>query len=258
MTDKKANINSAFFTRNYLILIIGLIVLLSAANGLVLAFAAPNLDILQKWFLILTLILFPFFSISLVAWLILRHSNKLIVGKNNEKLKWETTPAEKQKRKLNSEVRELARHMDIPNEQMSDLRSAFIVAEDLALRKIQSEAKSPLMHKISIGNADFDAVCIEDDLITLIEITFVVNPDIQQEKINSYQRKSATAKSILAKAREGSRIRLLLVLVTQLDEEEMNTLRPNVHKKFMPEATKVSVDIRFLDFLTLQKIYAED
>lgn len=258
MTDTKTNTKPPFFTRNYLILIISLIILLSTTNGLVLAFAAPNFDVLQKWFFILTLVLFPFFSITLVAWLILRHSNKLIVGENDETLKWETTSAEKQKRKLNNEVRELARHMDIPNEQMSDLRSAFIVAEDLALRKIQGEAKSPLMHKISIGNSDFDAVCIEDDLVTLIEITFVVNSDVQQEKINSYQRKSAAAKSILEKTRAGSRVRLLLVLVTQLDDEALNLLRPNVRNKFTPEATKVSVDIRFLDFLTLQKIYAED
>jgi hypothetical protein len=258
MANTKAKKNSEFFTKNYLILVIGLIVVLTAIVGSALAFSAPSLDSFQKWFLIITLFLLPFFSISIVAWLILRHSNKLIVSKNDDIIKWETTPEEKQKRKLNTEVRELAKDLEIPSEQLSDLRSAYIVAEDLALRKIQGESTNPLMHKITIGNSDFDAVCIENDLITLIEITFVVSPDITQDKINSYLRKATAAKALLTKTREGSRIRLLLVLVTQIEESAMTELRSNVRNKFKPEKTTVAVDIRFLDFLTIQKIYAED
>ncbi len=257
MANNKAKAPS-FFTQNYLILIIGLIVLLCATVGLALAFAAPNLDVFQKWFLILSLIVLPFFSISIVSWLILRHSNKLVVGVNDETLQWDMTSAEKQKRKLNNEVRELAKDLEIPTEQLSDLRSAYIVAEDLALRKVQSESKSPLMHKISIGNSDFDAVGIEDDLVTCIEVTFVVTSDVAQEKINLYMRKAVTAKSHLANTRKGSRVRLLLIFVTQLDEEALAELRSGVRKKFTPETTPVAVDIRFLDFLTLQKVYAED
>lgn len=258
MANKTAKTNSAFFTRNYLTLIIALVVLIVATTGLALAFASPNLSANQIWFLIIALILFPFFSISIVAWLILRHSSKLIVSENDDSLKWETSSQEKQKRKLNTEVRALAQDLEIPTEQLSDLRSAYIVAEDLALRKVQSEASSPLMRKINVGQADFDAVGIEDDLITCIEVTFVVTPDVSLEKINSYLRKAAVAKTVLAQTRKGSRVRLLIVLVTQLDETALAELRSNVRKKFKPETTPVAVDIRFLDFLTLQKIYAED
>ncbi len=258
MANNTPKTTSAFPTRNYLTLIIVLIILLCASLAMALAFAAPSLDSSQKWLLVGTLIFFPFFSTAVVAWLVLRHSNKLTVGENDDVLKWETTSEEKQKRKLNSEVRELAKHLEIPVEQLSDLRSAYIVAEDLALRKIQGETKIPLMHKISIGQADFDAVSVEDDLITLIEVTFVVTSNILQDKINSYQRKAAAAKSLLATTRAGSRVRLLLVFVTQLDEDAMNELRPNIKSKFKPETTTVAVDIRFLDFLTLQKLYAED
>lgn len=259
MADKKANISKpkpTFFTKNYLILVIVLIVLLCATIGLALAFAAPNLSSLQKWLLILSLIIFPFFSTAIVSWLILRHSNKLVVGQNDDDLNWETSTPEKQKRKLNNEVRALAKDLEIPVEQLSDLRSAYIVAEDLALRKVQSEGTVPIMHKISIGNADFDAISIDKDLITLIEVTFVVTPDVSQEKINAFLREASAAKNIFSKTRKGSKIRLLIVLVTQLDEDEMDTLRTNVRNKF--KSTPVDVDIRLLDFLTLQKVYAED
>jgi hypothetical protein len=259
MTDTKSKPEKPPFpTRNYLTLIIVLIVLICATLGLALGLAAPHLDAFQKWFLILILIFFPFFSIAVVAWLILRHSNKLAVGRLDESLDWETTSAEKQKRKLNGEVRELAKDLDIPVEQLSDLRSAYIVAEDLALRKIQEEAASPLMRKINIGNTDFDAVFTENDLVTCIEITFVVTGDILQDKINLYLRKTAAAKNFLTKTRKGSRVRLLLVLVTQADQATLDELRTNVRNRFKPELTPVSVDIRFLDFQTLQKIYAED
>lgn len=258
MSNTKPKTESQFFTRNYLTFVIILIVLICAAMGTALAFASPNLDVFQKWFLILALVFFAFFSTAVVAWLIMRHSKKLTVSENDDSLSWETTSAEKQKRKLNTEVRELAKELDIPTEQLSDLRSAFIVAEDLALRKIQSEATTPLMHKISVGNSDFDAIYIENDLITCIEVTFLVTPDISQEKINLFLRKATAAKSLLAKSRKGSRVRLLLVLVMQLDEEATNKLRSIVRSKFKPEMTQVDVDIRFLDFLTLQKIYAED
>lgn len=258
MATPKSNETPTFFTRNYLTLIVILVVLICAAIGLSFAYAAPSLDAYQKWFLVIGLFLFPLFSISLVAWLILRHSNKLVVGQNVNSIEWETSSAEKQKRKLNTEVRALAKHLSIPNEQLSDLRSAYIVAEDLALRKIQSEANTPLMHKISIGNSDFDAICIDKDLITCVEVAFVVTEDIVQDKISSYLRKTVAAKTLVAKSRKGSRFRLLLVFVTQLDEQALIKLRANIKSKFTAETTPIAVDIRFLDFLTLQKIYAED
>ncbi len=258
MAKKQTNETPSFFTRNYLTLFVVLVVLVCSAVAFAFASAAPNLDPFQKWFFILALLFLPIFSISVVAWLILRHSNKLVIGENDNSLKWETSSAEKQKRKLNSEVRELAKHLEIPSEQLSDLRSAYIVAEYLALRKIQGEANNPLMHKISIGNADFDAISIEEDLITCIEVSFVVTSDIRQDKISSYLRKTVAAKSVIAKKRKGSRFRLLLVFVTQLDEASLAALRANVKSKFTSETTPVAVDIRFLDFLTLQKVYAED
>lgn len=258
VSDNKTNTNLTLWTQNYLILMIVFIVLLCALTAVAFVFTSKNLNAFQNWFLLIFLVLIPLVSIPIVTWLILRHSGKLAVSENDGSIKWETTSEIKQKRRLNNEIRELAKHLEIPTEQLSDLRSAYIVAEDLALRKVQSEADIPLMHKISIGNNDFDAVYINEDLITLVEVAFVVTNDVSQDNINLYMRKAAAAKQSLTKMREGSRLRFLLVLVTQLDEKFMPALRSNVRNKFNPKTTPVSVDITFLDFLNLQKIYAED
>ena len=243
-------------TRNQLTLIVAVIVLVVLAIALALAFAAPVLTDIQKWVFILALVIFPFFSIAVLTWLILRHSKKLIVSGNDSVLEWETTSPEKQKRKLNTEVKELSMTLGLSAEQLTDLRSAYIVAEDLALRMVQNETNVPMMRKIDVGNSDFDAIWIDNDLITCVDVTFVVVPRIDQKKINRVLRKASAAKSSLERSRKGSRVRLLLVIVTQLDEKGEADLRSNVKSTF--RATPVDVDIRFLDFLELQKTYAED
>ncbi|NNE64947.1 MAG: hypothetical protein HKN33_00145 [Pyrinomonadaceae bacterium] len=243
-------------TRNHLTLIVAVIILVVALLTFAFAFTASSLSSVQMWVFIALLVFFPFFSIAIITWLILRHSKKLIVSKNDSGLEWETASPEKQKRKLNAEVKELSNVLGLSNEQLSDLRSAYIVAEDLALRKIQNETQLPMMRKIVVGVSDFDAIWIDNDLITLVDVTFVVSPSVDQNKINRILRKAAAAKKELQKTREGSRIRLLLVIVTQLEEQAEADLRANVKSNF--KATPVDVDIRFLDFLALQKIYAED
>jgi len=243
-------------TRNQLTLIVAVIVLVVLAIALALAFAAPVLTNIQIWVFIVALVIFPFFSIAVLTWLILRHSKKLVVSSNDSVLEWETTSPEKQKRKLNTEVKELSMTLGLSAEQLTDLRSAYIVAEDLALRKVQNETNVPMMRKIDVGNSDFDAIWIDNDLITCVDVTFVVVPRIDQKKINRVLRKASAAKSSLERSRKGSRVRLLLVIVTQLDEKGEADLRSNVKRTF--RATPVDVDIRFLDFLELQKTYAED
>ena len=144
-------------TRNQLILIVFMIVVAVIVIGSVLAFSAGALTGPQKWLFFSALLVLPFFSILFLTWLIMRHSKKLIVSSNDENLEWETTTPELQKRNLNHEVNELARILDIAPEQLTDLRSAYIVAEDLALRKIQNETGIPMMRKVLIGSSDFDA-----------------------------------------------------------------------------------------------------
>lgn len=249
MTGKleRANVNFVRPTPNYLLLTCGALVLLCLLVGLVMSVLAQNIA-LAIVFLISSACLSAF------AYLNLREVKKIAVAENIKKLDWDISLPDHQRKKLTVEVLELARILDIGDEQMADMLSAYIVAEDLALRQIQQEAKMPVMRHVTIAETPFDAVLVKNDLITCIEVSFLVTPEINQQKIDWMLRKIDTVKSKFKEARLDSRIRLLLVLVTQLDQEAETKLRSMLVAQF--NSTTVDVDIRLLDFEGLQKIYA--
>ena len=247
---------------NYFPLMVGLILVVCLAAGLALAFASNSLDAAQRWVLIVFLIvfsvsglIFSLFGATLSEWLTVREWRKLKAIENKDNFAWDVLPPLAQRRKLTEEVKNLAALLDVPNEHLSDLLSAYVVAEDLALRQIQQEEKIPLMRHITVGNAEFDAVLVKEEFITCIEVLFLVKPELEKEKINFIIKKVETAKQIFAKIRPEAKLKLLLVIVTQLDKEDEAELRASISKKMFPE-TPVDIDIRLRDFEELQKIYA--
>ena len=241
-------------SRNYLTLIIALIVLACLAMSVGFGLSAAHINEAQRWVFVLFLILFPIFGLLLSIWLILRHFRKLAVSERDDEIPWQIMSPEKQQRKLNTEVNDLAGLLGIPEIQMSDLRSAYIVAEDLALRSIEQEAEVSLKRHVSLDRADFDAILINDDIIKCVEVTFAITSDISQDKINVMQKKADFFKKTLAKMRPNTKIILMLVLVTQLEKSDEVELRSNIAQKF--GQTPVDVEIRWFDFETLQKTYA--
>ena len=248
--------------QNYFPFLIVVVVVVCLAVGLALAFAGQTMSETQRWTLIGFLILFSvfglFFSLfgsAFSEWLVMREWRKIAAGENRSGIVWDILPPDEQRGKLTSEVKGLAQVLEIPPEQMSDLLSAYIVAEDLALRQIQQEENVPVLRHVSIGGSDFDAVLINQEVITCIDVAFLVKPELEQEKINSILKKVGNAKKIFSKLSPESRVKLLIVLVTQLDDRSLTQLRSLLGKKQFP-STPVDVDIRFKDFEELQKIYA--
>lgn len=172
-------------------------------------------------------------------------------------IKWDAAMPEIQRQNVNVEVRELARLLGLREENLADLLSAYIVAEDLALRQIQQEENLPLMRHVSIGGTPFDAILVDQDLITCVEVSFLVVPDIRQEKIESMLKKITLAKKNLVDQRSRLRVRLMLVLVTQLNESEEERLRGMLVTRRFSD-TPVDIDIRMLDFEMLQKVYVSE
>ncbi|MEP6787562.1 MAG: hypothetical protein ABJB40_03965 [Acidobacteriota bacterium] len=172
-------------------------------------------------------------------------------------IRWDAADTEIQRQNINVEVRELARVLNVGDDQLGDLLSAYIVAEDLALRQIQQEENLPLMRHVQIGNSSFDAILVDRDLITCIEVSFLVVPDVRQERIESMLKKINQAKKDLIEMKSRLRLRLMLVLVTQLTAEEDEHLRGVlVGRRFSD--TPVDIDIRLLDFELLQKVYVSE
>ena len=170
---------------------------------------------------------------------------------------WDAAMPEIQRQNVNVEVRELARLLGVGNDQLADLLSAYVVAEDLALRQIQQEENKPLMRHVSIGQMPFDGILVDQDMITCIEVAFLVVPDVRQEKIESMLKKVTQAKKNLADLKSRLRLRLMLVLVTQLNGDEEEQLRGMLVTRRFTD-TPVDIDIRLLDFEMLQKVYVSE
>lgn len=243
-------------SRNYLMAVIGLIAVLCLALGYTFVSASASLDSVQKWFFILFLAIFACIGLFSSVWLVLRQSRKLSVSRKDGEIGWKIMTAERQQRKLNLQINELARILSIPANQMSDLRSAYIVAEDLALRHIEKESQIPLMRHISFADVEFDAVLINQEIIKCVEVTFLVTPDVSEEKIASILRKVETLKKKLDVIRPHTKLVLLLAIVTQLDRTGEAKLRSTLGDKFTE--TPVDIDIRLFDFEELQKIFTTE
>lgn len=170
---------------------------------------------------------------------------------------WDAAIPEIQRQNVTLEVRELARLLGVGDENIADLLSTYIVAEDLALRQIQQEENQPLMRHVSIAKTPFDAILVHEDMVTCIEVSFLVVPDIRQERIESMLKKITMAKSRLAEMKSRLRLRLMLVLVTQLSVEEEEQLRGMLISRRFSD-TPVDVDIRLLDFEMLQNVYVSE
>ena len=172
-------------------------------------------------------------------------------------IRWDAATPELQRQNVNIEVRELARLLNVGIDQLPDLLSAYIVAEDLALRQIQQEENLPLLRHVQIGRTPFDAILVDQDLITCIEVSFLVVPDVRQERIESMLKKITLAKKNLAEMKSRLRLRLMLVLVTQLTPDEEEILRGMLITRRFSD-TPVDIDIRLLDFEMLQKVYVSE
>ena len=196
-------------------------------------------------------------GVSIYSFLSVRAARKSSAARDESRIDWESALPEIQRQSLNVEVVELSRILEVSAEQVSDLQSAYIVAEDLALRQIQQEEQVPLLRHASIGDIPFDAVLVKQDVIICAEVSFLVSPDLRQERIESMMRKMARVRKVIEHMKVAMKVRLMVVLVTQLTLEDEDRLRKSLNTKRF-SGTPVDVDIRFLDFEALQRIYVTD
>ncbi len=242
--------------KNLVMVIASVIALVCLSLTIILAYGAGSLSPVQFFLLATFLVAFAAAGTAVLVWLFARHTRTVAAAGLDGTIEWRTTAAEKQKRKLNAEVRELASNLGVDGGQLADLRAAYIVAEDLALRRVQNESGRPLTRKVSFGAADFDGVFTQGETVVCVSVQFLVRPAIPQEKINRLLREAAIAKEAVGEVRKGSRVSLLLLLVTQLDAADETKLRSTITDFF--KATPVNVDIRWMDFQKLQRLYSDE
>ncbi|MBK9768927.1 MAG: hypothetical protein IPP63_19005 [Chloracidobacterium sp.] len=131
--------------------------------GIVLSVRAANMPLLAVFLGAIALL-------GLVVILDVANRRRIAAVDDRKFIRWDAAMPEIQRQNVNVEVRELSRLLGVGDDNLADLLSAYIVAEDLALRQIQQEENLPLMRHVSIGGTPFDAILVEHDLITCIEV----------------------------------------------------------------------------------------
>ena len=233
----------------------GLIVFVLFLVGLIIALATKYFEPPPQFGTLVLLAIVPIFGLILATAIILRNVRRL--SRNLKEDFGELMLPEAQRRKLNGEVRELAAIIGIEKEQFGDLRAAYILAEDLALRQIEQEKKLPLKRHIKIGKAEFDAVFISRDVSTLVDVMFLVTGNIPQKKVDATLSKVEEVKRKFARVKSRTKVKLMLILVTQMNAEDEAKLRASLAMQFRSMAIDYA-EIRLFDFEGLQRIFTED
>ncbi|CAN5774471.1 hypothetical protein BH24ACI3_BH24ACI3_11810 [soil metagenome] len=198
-----------------------------------------------------------FLGVAGYSWFVNDRIKRLTAAKGEKLIDWESALPDIQRQSLNIEVNELSRILEVDTEQISDLQSAYIVAEDLALRQIQQEENVPLLRHVSVSGVPFDAVFVKGEIVVCCEVSFLIIPELRQERVEAMMRKIARVKLELDRMNVGMDVRLMSILITQLTPEDEDHLRRTLGTKRFSE-TPVDIDIRLLDFEALQRIYVTD
>jgi hypothetical protein len=230
--------------------------LASAAAVLLLAAVFVAGIASQNW-LVVGIAALATLAVAVLLYTASRGQRLVLASKAATWISWEPAEPDIQRQTLNVAVNELSRILKVQPESVGDLQTAFIVGADLALRQIQQDENVPVMRHVSVGGVPFDAAFTQEDIVVCCEVSFLVSPDLRQDRIVSMMRKIGAVKKSIGEMNIGMQVRLMVVLVTQMSAADVEKLRENLSTKRFT-ATPVDIDIRLMDFAGLQKTYVTD
>jgi hypothetical protein len=170
---------------------------------------------------------------------------------------WMHIAPEIQREILVSEVEQIAKHIGFDDGDNGELLSTYIVAHDLALRQIQQEHNAAMIRHAAVGRVSFDALVPGADRLTCVDVSFLVTPELQQDKIDAMLKKIAHLSKVFEADKIGLELRLVIILVTQLDADGESELRASLRQKRFASTT-ADIDIRIFDFEDLQRTFLTD
>ena len=247
--------------RNHLAFIVLALVLLYSVAGAAVAFGP--LPAAQKAPLVWLMFIFPLASLVLLGWLVGRHAPRLYAEANapiaDESTVTLLTP-EQQQRKFNLDIAALVRETVeqtgyTPDaETIQVMRSDYLMAEDLVLRRLDLEHSGTLRRHVSIEGAAYDAVVITDQNIRAIEVKFLPTIEVRLDAIDALLDKAEYTAQRLSRTAPGKKFYVLLALVVEAPERERLRLREGLLNRF--GVTAVNLELEFFDYGELQSVFA--
>ena len=228
--------------------------LLAAAVG-VLLFAGMIVSIASGTYALAGILAIAIVGFVALAYFSVRDQKRLLGNRAAGWLDWETALPDLQRQNLNIAVGEIARALK--SESHEDLRSPLIVAVDLALRQIQQDEGVPVFRHVGVAGVPFDAVFVKGDILVCCEASFLISPELPQERVVAIMKKIAAVKRSVAAMNIGLNVRLMVAMVMQMAEEDATKLRGSLSTSRF-SATPTDIDIRLMDFEELQRTYITD
>lgn len=164
---------------------------------------------------------------------------------------------EQQKRKLNLAVSAIMHALDLPEANRADVRSAYVIAEDLALRQIEIIFKLPLLRHRVLEGVPFDGVAVKDKTIFCLEVEFLTAPEFPSERLAAIFDKTDYADQRVRLAHADANVKLVLILITQLSPEAEETFHKKLEKQIRTGAP-VDVEAPIFNFEQLQHTFLNE
>ncbi len=244
--------------RNPLGIIALFIVLVYGIAGIVLGVSGSHLSEIQKTIFVCFLVVFPCLVLGSFLWLVAKHHRKLYAPsdyRNDEGFLGLLTP-EQQKQKLDKEVEEVfekesgdqSTHIELPPRNV--VRNSVYLAEDLAIREIETEFNTSINRQVNIGyDSGIDGVFVRDNQGVGIEIKYALKP-LSRNLIANQLR---SVEESLSKLHWKKFSIILAIVFDDIDQHDIKKEKERL--SLVTEVFPFKVDVRFYGLSQLKKKY---
>jgi hypothetical protein len=246
-------------SRNNLALLVAGIVLLEGLLLATLIFGVfPRME---KGPLLWAASLFPLFALGFLAWFIARPP--AVVAEAKPLLK-EVTPlsVQEQRAKFDKELAAFAQEAIAgtgyqPDEAtLQEMTTTYLVAGDLALRRLELEHPGGLRRNVAVADTPFDAAFAEGDRLFAVEVKLAPTGDLRPEILGSVLERAEQTARRLRRAAPDKKFTLVLLLVASLPPPELKALREKMLGRL--GAAPVELDLIIYDYNELFRLFARE
>ena len=252
-------------SRNPLGIIALFIVLVYGIAALVLGVSSQNLDPNERLPLIWFLVVFPVVVLAIFYLLVTRHHAKLYAPHDFPEAEGffrAMTPTE-QKERLEQEIRELESTPSTDDDGKTiavemegsgiiravGLRHAWVIAEELTFREIESEFGVSVQRQVAFDRAyRFDGIFLQKGKLTVLEIKYIRRPRWRQ-MIESAIENLLRAKEAVKPAQAF----VLAIVDDEMPKERREAEIERAHE--LLTSSSLDIDLRVYDFAELKHKY---
>lgn len=249
---------SGSLARNPLGIIALFIVLVYAMASVVLGVTSAHLIGIERLILVWFLALFPVLVLGVFGWLVSRHHSKLYSPSDfkdetnymrlltaqeqldriaeDEKLSLPDQPSNSTSNpNVDESASESLPRPLISTKNQYDAHAMYYLAEDLAMRQLQSELKIPIQRNTAIegmkNTIGFDGVAITKDTIYVVEVKLIRSATSIRRIIHPIDSVASKVRKILDSHKQTKNLVFIAAIVTEVSEKDFIFISDYINKR---------------------------